>query len=918
MKVGAFITSTAAVTTGGATDPKDYTEAINNTKQDGDNVARIGGGIDAYTVLMIHAGEADGTAGVSIIDSSATPHTITAVDDAQVDTDQAKFGSGSVLFDGTDDQLTIPDHADWYFGTGAFTIDLWVKFNSVATHQNFVWQDDAGNAYWYFGWVSTGYLDFHAIDAASGTLHSFTTNAASFVPVVGTWYHIALIRGWGGNANGWAITVDGTVVAGGTQTDASEVPDCDQVLDIGGNVGTSLLDFNGWMDEIRISKGIARWTSAFTPPTRPYSADSKTWLVGSPRPLGGTTKGLKYYISKANTIAGTMTGSFWNGNSWEAHTLVDNTDDGPSLTQNGTVTFASTVTKAKPKYLEGYFLYWYQFIIDAGDAEIYHVTLDAPFQGILDMWDGVFRDVARFYKFTTVYLDNTLNVLRDDYDSTSAITYSDLSSMAAFSDPNNALEIGFFEKMTGLKIDVAPEYTNSTATTTMSVDYWNGEDYVSAGAITDGTSESAISLAKAGVVTWNNNSLSDETLKVVSNSPPLYYYRIKFVARAMDASVRVNYVGGISAQNSISHYKFPVFAQGRVLLCADMAEEKNKALVSSKYMPQVYNGTDSVNLYFGEEGELTCGTELFSQFGSSLYALILMFKDTEFWIMAGQDIDQWENNTFLLSNTIGCPAPLTLKTINLHAEPGRGINRSLAIWQGANGIYMSDGRAPIPVHGDIKEYFDPMDSRCIKASMVGDSVGFIDPVRQEYHWLFASGTAATDLNKELIYDIARNKWFEIDRTYGQYASTLQVGVTVHDTDGNAYTYGFIDDGYMHRLEYGTTFGGASIEPVVQFGDIAFAGLSTETRLEAAKLIMVSKTVTDQNVTLTHYADTSTTGTDQTMTPIKAGYRATMPIANYRFVGDPFHSFKLVTVTDDESVGMEPLALVVTYHATDED
>ncbi len=96
--------------------------------------------------------------------------------------------------------------------------------------------------------------------------------------------------------------------------------------------------------------------------------------------------------------------------------------------------------------------------------------------------------------------------------------------------------------------------------------------------------------------------------------------------------------------------------------------------------------------------------------------------------MAGQDIYQWENNTFLLSSSVGCPAPLTLKTINLRAEPGAGINRSLAIWQGTNGVFMSDGRAPIPIHGDIKEYFDPADSRCILSSEIGDSIGFIDPV----------------------------------------------------------------------------------------------------------------------------------------------------------------------------------------------
>ena len=162
----------------------------------------------------------------------------------------------------------------------------------------------------------------------------------------------------------------------------------------------------------------------------------------------------------------------------------------------------------------------------------------------------------------------------------------------------------------------------------------------------------------------------------------------------------------------------------------------------------------------------------------------------------------------------GCPAPLTLKTINLSVEPGAGINRALAIWQGANGVYMSDGRAPIPIHGDIKEYFDRQDSRCIAAATIGDSVGFIDPEKQEYHLIFWSGEGGAIILKELVYDIHRNRWFEIDRVglWGKHTNNdLAHGLTVHDTDGNSYCYGFLDTGFMERLEYGITFDGNDIE-----------------------------------------------------------------------------------------------------------
>jgi hypothetical protein len=377
----------------------------------------------------------------------------------------------------------------------------------------------------------------------------------------------------------------------------------------------------------------------------------------------------------------------------------------------------------------------------------------------------------------------------------------------------------------------------------------------------------------------------------------------------------VNYVGGIIAQKELTYYKFPVFTQGRVLLCADMSGVKNKIICSGKYMPQVYNGDDSVEIYFGEEGELNCGIGLFSQFGSSLYALVLMFKDNETWVMAGQEIDQWENNTFLLSSNIGCPAPLTLKIINLNAEAGAGINRTLAIWQGADGIFMSDGRTPVPIHGEIGAYFNKADSRCINAAMIGSSVGEIDPVNQTYHWLFASGASATLLNTELVYDIKRNKWFQI---YRGIDNALQSLLLVHDTNGNAYNYGFLDNGKMHRLENGTDFDGKDIEYEFHTGDIPLGGLGVQTQIDRIRLLSVAKTsVLAENITLTHYGDMANIGTEHTLSPTNSGYRIAQPVINEK-LDNYFHSFKTQMTADSGSIGCEPVALVVAHHVTKQD
>ncbi len=938
INAGAFITSTAVVTDSGSpTNPKNYTDVVNNTKQDSANCAIIGGGNDTYTKLLLHGDGAD--ASTTITDSAAGgggAKTVTAVADAQIDTAQAKFGTGSIYFDGTGDYLTTVDHADWFMSTGNFTIDFWVRFEGIVTAKVLFGQYvDANNYVEAIQNYSPGTLTLTIVSGGVTTVNltgTFSLSAA-------TWYHVAFIRGWGGVANAWAITVNGAQI-GVTLTDADPWPDLAAPFNIGKYASGSATYMYGWIDEFRVSKGIARWVSNFTVSSVPYSAVARTWLVGSVRPL----KGIKYYIAQGNADASTMTCKEWSGTTWNSLTITDNTDTGASLATTGTVTFSSTVSSAKPRYIEGYFLYWYQCSIDAGQALIYHVTLDAPFQNIIDSWDGVFRDVSAFLEYKTNYLDNTMNVLREDYDSATASTYYAIGGLVAFSDPNNCLNIGFSEKQTGIKITVI--VPNAVASTLASVDYWNGSGWQSVGVIVDGTSEGGVSLANSGVISWNNSNIFDETQKVVSNGilrqptyvssanwlqaaqlyliqkkefvaaqsglrtpkPHLYHYRLKF-DKTITAGARIDYIGGISAPNTISHYKFPVFAQGRTLLCCDMAGDKNKVLVSSKYMPQVYNGSDSIDIYFGEEGELTCGVELFSQFGSSLYSLILMFKDNETWMVAGQDIYQWENNIFLLAGDIGCPAPLTLKTINPYGETATGVSRTMAIWQDSHGIYTSDGRAPVPIHGDIKEYFDPSDSRCIKASMVGDSAGWINPVTLGYHWKFASGSSATDLNKEMVYDTIRKKWHEIERGTGK---SLQCGLLVHDTYGNAYNYGFIDMGYMEHLENGTDFDGEDIVSTMWFGDMVLTGkMYIQSRIEEVLTFVKAKTTTANLITVTHYGDTQTSGQSFTLSPVLASHRLLVPMSNKKemIYGDfIFHSLKYVMVTDNETKGFEPLTI----------
>jgi hypothetical protein len=227
---------------------------------------------DSNCVLLLHCDGADAHTTFTDNAVGTSGETVTAVANAQGDTAQFKWGTASLLLNGSTDWLTIPEHASWAFGTGKFTIDMWIRFNSTSGTQGFMARRNDAQDNWY--WGVTGDQIYFSI--FSGGTQIITMTSATQTLNTDTWYHIAVVRGWGGNANDWALTLDGTAIA--TLTDSDGFPTLTGVLNIGryeSPAGTSY-EFNGWMDEIRISKGVARWTANFAAPSRAYP-NSNVW-----------------------------------------------------------------------------------------------------------------------------------------------------------------------------------------------------------------------------------------------------------------------------------------------------------------------------------------------------------------------------------------------------------------------------------------------------------------------------------------------------------------------------------------------------------------------------------------------------------------------------------------------------------------
>lgn len=223
---------------------------------------------DSFTVLMLHCDGADGS--TSFPDSSISAKTVTAVGDAQVDTAQSKFGGASALFDGISDYLSVPDSADFDFSAD-FTIDFWVRFNSLLVSQALLDKQYTNAGGYLVEWGNDNTLLFYNNGAVQVT--------RSWTPSTATWYHVAVVR----TGTVIKLFIDGTQLGADT-TFTTDLSGSTAVLAIGFDLTDALLGFNGWIDEFRVSKGIARWTANFTPATSAYCAStfrSRLALLGA-------------------------------------------------------------------------------------------------------------------------------------------------------------------------------------------------------------------------------------------------------------------------------------------------------------------------------------------------------------------------------------------------------------------------------------------------------------------------------------------------------------------------------------------------------------------------------------------------------------------------------------------------------------
>lgn len=344
-----------------------------------------------YVTMLLPGNGTNGAQNNTFLDSSTNAFTITR----NGNTTQGSFSPYGSLwsnyFDGDADYLTLGANSAFAFGAGDFTVECWINTTTKTadTYYRRVYMTDGptGNAGGNFQIAiapTTGYVNLW--DSVLDLLG--TTDVCD-----GSWHHIAAVR----SGTTLRLFVDGVQQASTTYS-TSVAPNSGSPRPYIGTYNGGEGDFGGHISNLRVVKGTALYTSAFTPSTTPLTAVSGTSLL--------TCQSNRFIDNSANNFTITPSGS-------------------PQVTNfapfNPTAAY-STATNGGSGYFDGSGDYLFAgsnsaFSLGTGDftfqAWVYPLAWTSPVAAIFDTGSGVVggRFSVVVYNGGTVKIDNSTNLL---------------------------------------------------------------------------------------------------------------------------------------------------------------------------------------------------------------------------------------------------------------------------------------------------------------------------------------------------------------------------------------------------------------------------------------------------------------------------------------------------------------------------
>jgi hypothetical protein len=206
----------------------------------------------ANVSLLLHMDGSNGS--TTFTDSGPNARPVTTAGNVQISTAQSKFGGASALFDGSGDILSVLDYADMEM-TADFTIECFA-YPTVTTDKIIAGHGGAGNQNVQIFRINSGAVGNISVylngdNVLSNTAAGITANQ---------WHHLAVSR----TGSTTRVFVNGTQIGSPNTTWTGSF----KFNLIGGMFG---LDFQGYIDEFRVTKGVGRYNSAsLTVPTAAF------------------------------------------------------------------------------------------------------------------------------------------------------------------------------------------------------------------------------------------------------------------------------------------------------------------------------------------------------------------------------------------------------------------------------------------------------------------------------------------------------------------------------------------------------------------------------------------------------------------------------------------------------------------------
>jgi len=189
------------------------------------------------------------------------------VGSAQVSTSIVKYGSGSMSFDGSGDYLFIPSTTTARFGSANWTIEFWFRTTLPTTRQIMVgWNAVVGAfAACNINFLANGKIGLQISETGSAWKYDDNSTGVGTALSANTWYHLAVTRNEqivtvyvNGSAFGTYVLTAATTSLMGTTADTRNV--------VGISPDLTNQPFNGYIDDLRVTNGVARYYQNFIPP----------------------------------------------------------------------------------------------------------------------------------------------------------------------------------------------------------------------------------------------------------------------------------------------------------------------------------------------------------------------------------------------------------------------------------------------------------------------------------------------------------------------------------------------------------------------------------------------------------------------------------------------------------------------------